>query len=252
MLANFKQKVADNFSRAAKDYDANALMQKNIAANLIKLAKPYISDNLKILDVGSGTGFIAQNLSQKIMQSDIAIGMCKQSAKISDSVCADVENLPFKSGYFDIVLSSSSLQWVNSLQNALGEVGRVLSSNGYFIFSTFGTDTLKELKYCYAENNIIPKTLKFNDEFEIKELLENSVFKIISYSDEVIFHEFPSLKHLLRSITDIGAGTSFLNDNTITKENLGAVEKTYMKKFSKQNNLYSSWQVLYFICKKSS
>ena len=58
-----KKIIGENFSRAAQNYEAVALVQKQAAEKLCHLASPFIRDDLRILDLGSGTGFVSRSLN---------------------------------------------------------------------------------------------------------------------------------------------------------------------------------------------
>ena len=56
-----KQKKIKDFNRAANVYDKNAVMQHQIAEDLIDRLRFIKIKPKKILDLGSGTGFTTKN-----------------------------------------------------------------------------------------------------------------------------------------------------------------------------------------------
>ncbi len=64
-------------------------------------------------------------------------------------VCADVAVLPFADVQLDLIFSSLCLQWVPDLPVALAEFRRVLRPGGLLLFTSFGPDTLLELREAY-------------------------------------------------------------------------------------------------------
>ncbi len=61
-------------------------------------------------------------------------------------VCADGESLPFADDSFDFVFSNLMMQWCTDLEPRLHELRRVLAPGGLLMFTTFGPDTLMELR----------------------------------------------------------------------------------------------------------
>lgn len=249
-MSNLKVKISESFSKAAEGYNDCASLQRRIAQQLVKSAKPHIEKATNILDLGSGTGFVAECAGKKIIQSDIALGMCKISNDISPTVCADMETLPFKDSSFELILSSSSLQW-SDIQNSLKEAKRALSSGGSFIFSTFGYFTLADIRSTFKIANIEPKIHEFLSREEMETLIKNSGFEITSFDTEQISNEFNSLSDMLWSIKQIGAGAGSSKDSPLTKEKLILLEHIYRRNFNSEK-IVANWEVFYFICKRSS
>ena len=66
-------------------------------------------------------------------------------------VCGDIERAAVRAACaVDLVWSNLALQWVNDLPRALAEFRRVLTVGGLLSFTTFGPDTLKELRAAFA------------------------------------------------------------------------------------------------------
>ena len=70
----------------------------------------------------------------------------------------DIEQMPLKDSCAGLVWSNLTLQWCNDLKQTIAEVHRVLQVNGLFMFSTFGPDTLKELRQAFRERRRITAT----------------------------------------------------------------------------------------------
>ena len=100
----------------------------------------------KILDIGTGTGLIARNLSRQgcnvsgidISANQIAIA---QNLSLADGLDIDLrvgeaEHLPFKDNSFDCVISSNSWQYFHQ-NNTILEIKRVLNPGGLLVISYF-------------------------------------------------------------------------------------------------------------------
>jgi ubiquinone/menaquinone biosynthesis C-methylase UbiE len=86
-----------------------------------------ISSN-DVLEVGCGRGYLANLISKKhtITACDIVVpdSLKKKYPKIK-FVSGDIENLPFKNGQFDTVVSTHTLEHTKNLQKAVSELRRV-------------------------------------------------------------------------------------------------------------------------------
>ncbi len=238
---NLKNKIAAKFSAAADIYESEAGLQKKIASRLLLYAATYIAADASVLDLGCGTGFIAQGLGRKITQLDIALEMCRAANKFSPAVCADIEALPFKENSFDIIFSSSAMQWL-SHEKAIAEVKNILRENGYFCFSIFGPKTMQELRGMYDDFGIEDNLNQFKSSDEISAILTSRGFEILRFESEINKLDFPNAKDLLYYMKNIGAGVSVKNSSALTRQSL--------KKLEKSGAISSSWEVFYFIARK--
>jgi len=199
-----KESVKQSFSQSAASYDHFADLHEQIIAKLFsQLSKDY----KRILDIGSGTGTLVAMLAQKYPRAkiagvDLAEGMVEFSAsKVAEKnvnfLVGDGEKLPFSDTEFDLVVSSSSLQWMDS-KKVFAEVARVLKPGGDFCFSTFGPATLGELKGVGLAVN----------EFPAKEELERILadyFEGFKISTEVIAKRYNNVYELFSYLRAIGA-----------------------------------------------
>jgi len=103
-----------NFGRQAGAYAANALLSDEENLNTI-LTLAGISERDRVLDVATGTGFLAAALAQAaggVIATDLTAGMLKKAQGIVGNrgnvtyALADAENLPFQSDAFDVVMTS--------------------------------------------------------------------------------------------------------------------------------------------------
>jgi malonyl-CoA O-methyltransferase len=246
-----KQKIAYSFSKAAKYYEDNAEVQKYCAKNLVKIANQYTSPEAKILDIGSGTGFISKEISKKIYHLDFAEKMCKKTKDLGHTICADFEKMPIKENSFDCVFSASAIQWNENLEAVFSGVYKILKENGYFFIATYGENTLKELKTIYKKNNLEMTILDFKKSSRVREKLIKCGFKIEKFKQEKRKIYIVNIISLFQRVKVIGAGASN-KSNKFSKKLLTKMNDDYLKKFGKKGEIYSTWEIYYFICKKSS
>ena len=115
-----------------------------------------IEDGMKALELGCGTGSIWMGRDEllekcgKLVLTDLSEGML-ETAKINigerDNVeyrHADIQDLPFEDGSFDVVIAHSMLYHVPDLKKGLQEVRRVLKKGGTFYCATLGENNFVE------------------------------------------------------------------------------------------------------------
>lgn len=157
-----KRQARAAFSQAAPYYDEVAHLQREIGRRMLDRLS-YIRHQPKVmLDVGAGTGETTMALKKyykkgRIIALDFAMPMLHQVRKRGgwlgrpSCVCADAEQLPLADQSVDMIFSNVVLQWCNDLQGTFSEFVRVLRPNGMLLFSTFGPDTLRELRTSWSQ-----------------------------------------------------------------------------------------------------
>ena len=151
--------IRSAFNKASNNYNDNAFLQKEIASRLDNKLNVITANSKVILDLGAGTGLLTQDLIKRFPNSQIiCLDFAQNSLKNNQStnkICADANHLPLSDNSVDIVISSLMMQWCPDLKQLFTEIHRVLKNNGLILFSTFGTDTLKELKKSWSavDNN---------------------------------------------------------------------------------------------------
>ncbi len=250
MKTDIKTSISRNFSKAAENYNSTATMQRDIASELVRYAKPYTLPGMVALDMGCGTGFVASALKQNIVQLDIAPGMCRKASELSPSICADMESLPFADNVFDTVFSSSSLQWTD-MTKSLSQAQRVLKEEGTFAFSTFGYYTLADIRNCFGLAKMESGMRPFHTRAEVEAYINYCGMKVELFETENIRVEHRTLSDLLWYMKDIGAAAASGGSSTpLTKEKLIMLEHIYKKNFN-PDKVVANWEILYFICKRS-
>ena len=209
------------FERAAETYDAAAVLQNEVCERMLgRLA--YIKHGpASILDAGSGTGNALAGLRKRypaaqVVALDLALGMLRRGRsrmpwwrnvlkRSVHPVCGDIERLPFGARAFDMIWSNLTLQWANDPSQVFSEMKRVLAPGGLLMFSTFGPDTLRELREAYRDVDRYTHVNRFIDMHDIGDMLVHS-----GYGDPVMDMEYFTLTYddigaLMRELKAIGA-----------------------------------------------
>ncbi len=179
------QQVRRHFGRAATSYERHDALQREVGDALLERLDFYLETPLRVVDVGAGTGRGSTLLKQKypkaeVIALDLALPMLR-AAKQHNSwlkpfmrVCAEATHLPLADHSVDVLYSNLCFQWVDDLPALFGECMRVLKPGGFLAFSSFGPDTLKELRAAWAEADQQPHVGRFLDMHDVGDAMLNA------------------------------------------------------------------------------
>ena len=222
-----KPAVRRAFERAAETYDRHNVLQCEIGLRLLKHLDPIRIDPARIVDIGCGTGLFFEELRKRfpkpeLVGVDIAHAMLRKAAARTPLwkralglrhprlVCGDAESLPLAGGAAQLVFSNLALQWTRP-DAVFREAARVLQPGGLFIFSTFGPDTLKELRGAFADADGHGHVNAFVDMHDLGDALVHAGFADPVMEMEVITLEYSCVEAIARDLKAIGARNALPN-----------------------------------------
>lgn len=136
-----------------------------------------ITDDIKVLELGCGTGELWKNQldvidkMEQLIVTDFSSDMVEKTKSVignRDNVeykIMDIQNISFKNETFDIVIANMLLHHVDDIDKALDEVNRVLKKGGIFYCATFGENGVVDYLASLFKN-------------EINQELENKTFTL--------------------------------------------------------------------------
>lgn len=263
-LAIDKRQVRRAFERAAHTYDAAALLQHEVCARMLERLDYIKVAPRAILDAGSGTGnalkdLMARYSGKPVIALDIALSMLKHGhtrlrwwhsvpglRPPLHALCADLERLPLGGGTVGLIWSNLALQWVNDLPATFKDMLRVLEAGGLLMFSTFGPDTLHELRSAYDGADASTHVNRFIDMHDIGDMLVHA-----GYADPVMDMErvtltYNDVRSLMHDLKAIGAHnvTQGRPHALSGKSILHQVEQRY-EKLRRDGKLPATFEVIY-------
>jgi len=159
--------VKEVFDSVADKYD---LMNDVMSFGIHRAWKYYtqtmanVRPGQRILDVASGSGYLAKLFSKKLgrhgqlILTDINQAMLRRGkAQMTDAgivdnvnyIIADAECLPFQSNYFDLISIAFGLRNVTRKERALQSMYRLLKPGGKLMILEFSKPTLPGLSQVY-------------------------------------------------------------------------------------------------------
>jgi len=179
-------RVRRAFDRAAKSYDAAAVLHTEVRDNLLARLDLMALTPRVAVDAGAGTGHasralkrrypkslvIALDTSQRMLQ---AAGRQQSWLRRFARVCADAERLPLADGAVDLILSNLMLHWCDP-ERVFAEFRRVLAPQGLLTFTSFGPDTLREMRSAWGKVDSHTHVNQFIDMHDIGDALVRTGF----------------------------------------------------------------------------
>lgn len=172
------------WNKLAKYYNAMFASNKDYR-KMYRFVKESLTENMCVLEVGTGTGMVARNIADKVKSveaTDYSETMIEKAKLIEYPVnvyfsCADVFNLPYQNNHFDAVIASNLLHIIPEPQKALTEIARVLKPKGVFVAPTFmwqQADFIGKIKRFIMQKRNFPIQTKWNQYSFINFLTQNT------------------------------------------------------------------------------
>jgi len=237
-------------------------LQRTVRHELLERLDHFSTKPKVVIDLGAGTASATRELKKRyptatVVAADLSLGMLQHAHKASawldrwwsskriDLAAVDAHRLPFRSGSVDLIFSNLMLQWCD-LDEVFAEVRRVLSPQGWFVFSTFGVGTLQELRSAWASVDSNKRVHEFFDMHDIGSALTRAGLRepvldvdrhAMTYSDPI---------SLMRSIKEIGAGNAAKERprGLTSPRILQAVSEAYPR-HGEQGDVVATWEIVY-------
>lgn len=211
-----RARVRRNFARAAATYEQHDVLQREVQGDLLGRLDFYLQTPERVLDVGAGTGRGTALLKKRypkaqVIAVDLAQPMLQAARKHQgllrpfQRVCADATALPLPDRSVDVLHSNLCFQWIDDLPALFGECVRVLKPGGLLAFSSFGPDTLKELRAAWAAVDERSHVSRFLDMHDVGDAMINAGLRdpVLDVNRYTLTYSEP--RALLKELKGLGA-----------------------------------------------
>ena len=270
------RQVRRAFSRASASYASAAKLQIEIETRLLESLDYYAEGRegeaqtpSLVVDLGCGPGHASRAIQQRwpkaqVLALDLAMPMLRQHdvetsafaralprplarmlARTPARVCADARALPLADHSVDLLFSNLCLQWVEDLPAVFAGFRRVLKPGGMLVVSTFGPDTLYELRSAFAEADAIPHVSPFASIAQFGDALIASGFRNPVLDRDDLVTRYDDLPALMRELRAIGATNALhARRHTLTGKTRFAIAANAYENFRDAGRLPATWEII--------
>ena len=257
-LALDKNKARRSFSRAAPDYDDAAVLQHEIGRRMLERLDYIRIEPRVILDIGCGTGVATEGLmnrypAARVLALDFALPMLERTRKRGRwlrrprCLCADLDPCPWPIRASTWCSRTPRLQWSTRPAQTFADIARVLKPGGLLMFSSFGPDTLQELRAAWAAVDGNEHVHGFIDMHDYGDMLMAAGLADPVMDAERMTLTYVDAMQLMREIKVIGAGNASTqrSPGLVGRQRIAAVCEAYEQFRSPDGRLPVSYEVVH-------
>jgi malonyl-CoA O-methyltransferase len=249
-------RIRRSFDRAAKTYDAAAVLHTEVRENLLQRLQLVRLVPGVVLDAGAGTGHASRALKRRypkalVMALDSSPQMLQMAGKQQSwlrpfaRVGADAALLPLRDGSVDLIVSNLLLQWCDP-DAVFAEFRRVLRPSGLLSFSAFGPDTLRELRLAWGQVDSHTHVHQFIDMHDLGDALVRNGFAAPVLDVERFTLQYLDVRKLAADLKATGAHNSTAGRATgLTGPRKFAAMQAAYERFRQDGRLPASYEVVF-------
>ena len=245
-----------SFDRAAQSYDAAAVLHAAVRDDLLQRQELMAIAPQVIVDAGAGTGHASRALKRRypkalVVALDFSAGMLRTAGKQSawlrpfSRLCADAERLPLADASVDLVFSNLLLQWCDP-DAAFSEFRRVLKPQGLLTLSTFGPDTLQELRAAWVAVDGHTRVHPFIDMHDLGDAMVRNGFVSPVLDVEHFTLQYTDVKSVAADLKALGAHNATLGrPKGLTGRHRFAAMQSAYERYRRDARLPATYEVVF-------
>lgn len=207
--------VRRRFDEAAATFDGAAVIHAEARSRLLERLALFRLEPERVLDVGSATGVGSLALASlypkaQVVAIDTSLAMARRTATNAPGaavLAGDAHELPIEDHSVDLVFANLLLPWVEP-QLVLAEFARVLRADGLALFTSFGPDTLLELRQAWRAVDEHVHVHGFVDMHDLGDLTARAGLSEPVMDVDRLQVRYSSLTGLIADLRDTGAVNS--------------------------------------------
>ena len=243
--------IKKNFNNAALNYSHYSSIQKYFSKRIIHQIKKLEIPNGDWYDLGSGTGFLADQIEElffkkKVTRVDFSEKMLLKNKNKSKKLLWDLNNdLPLSNEKISLIVSNFCLHWLNEPKLRLQNWFNQLKPGGYLIVSFPTNKCFPEWRLTCDKKNIEYSGINFLKTRELSDIFLKDEIIVL---DEVPYkEEYENVFDLFRNFINMGAQYTPRNRKTVKELRL---MQNYWPR-SKNKNVTLTWNIGLLILKKN-
>lgn len=252
-----KQLIAERFSKAIHTYSQEACVQRQIADKMTRLLTEHLTAPCpKVIEFGCGTGVYSRLLLKALQPDELLLNdLCPEMEQCCSDLLkekqisflpGDAETVSFP-GQRSLITSCSALQWFESPRRFFERCHSLLQQQGYFAFSTFGEENMKEIRQLTGSGLSYPSR---------EELLSalSAHFQVVYSEEEHIPLSFDTPLQVLYHLKQTGVTgvTSSACRPLRTRRDLHCFCERYAREFSQGSSVSLTYHPIYIVAQKKA
>lgn len=239
--------IKTRFDKSIITYREAAWIQKKVAAGCFSRVpqKTYF----RVLEIGAGGGLLTDCCLNRLKSPDVyvALDISKMMLKLVPSgkavlIQADGEHMPFKRESFDLMISSSAMQWYQDGPSSILKNIKLLQKKGVYSLAVFVQGTFRQMEYAgqlTGFGSLYPMTSArvYVDAFNA-----SGLFPQWTVEDYTQYH--PCVPDFLKSHKKTGA-TYTRPGAKVGRKAYNDFCRIYEKEFREKDGVPASYKVLY-------
>lgn len=248
--------VRRGFDRAAKTYDAAAVLHTEVRNSLLQRLDFTSLTPRVVVDAGAGTGYGTRALKQRypkarVIAVDSSPDMLQAAARRRSwlhpfsRVCADAARLPLGDASVDLIVSNLMLQWCDP-DAVFAEFRRVLAPQGLLSISTLGPDTLQELRSAWKTVDSGIHVNRFIDMHDLGDAMVRAGFASPVLDVERYTLYYADLRRVAHDLKATGARNALLGraKGLTGRRKFAALQAAY-EPFRRDDRLPATYEVVF-------